>query len=324
MVDGKIPGTEKTAPVAAPKPQEPVPAHKPASQMSPQTPPVQTIPVQAQPAPAQAAPVVVVAPAPAAATPAPASPPTVTLITAPAEPVKAAEPEQKAVQTKPESGEGEITAPQPQADAQQPQADAKQPQADAQQPQQPQQRHRRDSLWNTVQQAIAGQQQTDSQEPPETPVAIRSTRNTPRVFVIGGRRLMGATQVSPNQALVEYAIRTNASEPWAVRETVKRKLMSSAAGFGMAQGTSLRGFYTLLKEHGVGYYPAMWVDGEQILVGEVGMEAPTNRFINGTKGAKNFQHKLYKHTDLVKDKLPARNATNVTIAEPSFVMANRR
>jgi hypothetical protein len=239
-------------------------------------------------------------------------------------PAKAAEPEQKAVQTKPESGEGEITAPQSQA--QQPQVDAQQPQEDAQQPQQPQQRHRRDSLWNTVQQALAAQQQQqqEAQEPAETPVEIRSTRNTPRVFVIGGRRLMGTTQVAPNQALVEYAIRTNASEPWAVRETVKRKLMASAAGFGQAQGTSLRGFYTLLKEHGVGYYPAMWVDGEQILVGEVAMNAPTNRFINGTKGGKNFQHKLYKHTDLVKDKAPARNATNVTIAEPAFVMANRR
>jgi hypothetical protein len=55
------------------------------------------------------------------------------------------------------------------------------------------------------------------------------------VFVIGGRRLKGASQLNPNQALVEYAIRTNASEPWAVRDTIKRKLMASAAGFGMAQ-----------------------------------------------------------------------------------------
>lgn len=94
------------------------------------------------------------------------------------------------------------------------------------------------------------------------------------------------------------------------------------------QGTQLRGFYTLLKEHGVGYYPAMWVDGEQILTGNVGLEAPHNRFVNSTKGAKNFQHKLYKHTDLVKPKAPTtngtRNATNVTIAEPAFIMANRR
>jgi hypothetical protein len=72
----------------------------------------------------------------------------------------------------------------------------------------------------------------------------------------------------------------------------------------------------------------MWVDGEQILAGNVGLEAPPNRFLNATKGAKNFQHKLYKHTDLVKPKAPAtngtRNATNVTIAEPAFIMANRR
>lgn len=136
------------------------------------------------------------------------------------------------------------------------------------------------------------------------------------------------TQVAPNQALVEYAIKTNASEPWAVRETVKRKLMASAAGFGMAQGTSLRGFYTMLRESGVGYYPSMWVDGEQILSGQVAMEAPPNRFVNATKGAaKNFQHKLYKHSDLVKPKVPAagKNATNATaVAEPSFIMANRR
>jgi hypothetical protein len=144
------------------------------------------------------------------------------------------------------------------------------------------------------------------------------------VFVIGGRKLLGTTQVSPNHALVEYAIKTNASEPWAVRDTVKRKLMASAAGFGMAQGTSLKGFYSLLKEHGVGYYPSMWVDGEQILAGEVAMQAPPNRFINGTKNAKNFQHKLYKHTDLVKPKVSAGNITNVTVAEPAFIMANRR
>lgn len=79
----------------------------------------------------------------------------------------------------------------------------------------------------------------------------------------------------------------------------------------------------------MGYYPAMWVDGEQILTGDVGLEAPPNRFVNATKGAKNFQHKLYKYTDLVKPKAGAatngtRGATNVTIAEPAFIMANRR
>lgn len=144
----------------------------------------------------------------------------------------------------------------------------------------------------------------------------------PRVFLVaGGRRLLAV--VRPDQAFVEYAIRTNASEPWAVRDTVKRKLMASTANFGMATGVTPQGFYTMLRENGVSYYPSMWVDGEQILSGKVAMDAPPNRFINGT--SKNFQHKLYKHSDLVKDKkMPAKNiTTNATVTEPSFVMANR-
>jgi len=179
-------------------------------------------------------------------------------------------------------------------------------------------------LWETVQNALASnraaRQNQQEGEPEETPVTDRPRR--PRVYVLGGRKLFSATQIAPNQAIVEYAIRTNASEPWAVRETVKRKLMASAANFGMAQGTSLKGFYTLLKENGVGYFPSMWVDGEQILSGQVGLEAPHNRFINGS--TKNFQHKLYKHTDLVKPKVPVvKNGTNATVAEPSFIMATR-
>lgn len=294
LVDGKIPGTEKAAP-AGPKKQGTELKKQPEPASDPTPTPAPTTTTTTTPATT-----------PAAATPAPATTnptPSVTLITN-GQP-KPQETEQKAVATKPESGEGAITTPAPA-------------------PVQPRQQ---ESLWSR----LTGARRIDPTSTPPSlselepnQVPINDVPQRPRVFVIGGRKLMGTTQVSPNQALVEYAIKTNASEPWAVRDTVKRKLMASAAGFGMAQGTSLKGFYSLLKEHGVGYYPSMWVDGEQILAGEVAMQAPPNRFINGTKGAKNFQHKLYKHTDLVKPKVPAGNTTNVTIAEPAFIMANRR
>lgn len=304
LVDGKIPGTKEAAPAAKPILAQPVPI-APVTGGKPVAPVTATTPLQEPtPIPAAAAPTAVTAPT----APAPATAPTVTLIQEGA--AKPAEPEQKAVLTKPESGEGDLAAPAvPTAAPAVPATPAPQNMG----------------LWETVQNALASnraaRQNQQEGEPEETPVTDRPRR--PRVFVLGGRKLFSATQIAPNQAIVEYAIKTNASEPWAVRETVKRKLMASAANFGMAQGTSLKGFYTLLKENGVGYFPSMWVDGEQILSGQVGLEAPHNRFINGS--TKNFQHKLYKHTDLVKPKVPVvKNGTNATVAEPSFIMANRR
>lgn len=239
--------------------------------------------IPATPAPAEKPVAPITTPAPAAT--APTTPPAINLITSPAADAKPAQQEQTAVKTNPESSPSQLP--------------------------------------NTITPAQQAGEQQVQEEPAETPVAPTRRQRRPRVFILGGRRLMGTTQVAPNQALVEYAIKTNASEPWAVRETIQRKLMASAAGFGMAQGTSQRGFYTLLKEHGVGYFPSMWVDGEQVLSGQVAMEAPPNRFINGTH--KNFAHKLYKHTDLEKPKVPAaKNGTNVTVSEPAFIMANRR
>jgi hypothetical protein len=148
----------------------------------------------------------------------------------------------------------------------------------------------------------------------------RGQRRGTRVMVLGGRRHL---LITANQAEAYFAIKTNPDEPSAVRDVVKRKLLASAAGFGMASGTSQKGFYALLKENGVTYYPAMWVDGSQILAGQVGLEAPFNRFINHTGAVKSFQHKLFDPRDLA-DPATRANATAVTVAEPAFVMANRR
>jgi len=323
LVDGRLPGAKEPLvkePVAV-KP-EPIKAEKPV--VVPTIPagptttaPSAAAPVAAVPTPAAAtqpeaaAPVVpgqtpATAATPAAAAPAttpagaatPAAPPSVTLITDNQAANKPTEPEQKAVKTTPEAGEVQQPAPT--------------------------RGQRLAAFWNRLQGGQQQQQpQQQQQEEGEPEQSMATVPRRPRVFLVaGGRRLLAV--VRPDQAFVEYAIRTNASEPWAVRDTVKRKLMASTANFGMATGVTPQGFYTMLRENGVSYYPSMWVDGEQILSGKVAMDAPPNRFINGT--SKNFQHKLYKHSDLVKDKkMPAKNiTTNATVTEPSFVMANRR
>jgi hypothetical protein len=260
-----------------------------------------------------ATPVPLVQQAPAVATPPPAAvaPPstTVSLITDGAKPAEAVSEDKAGAKTdgtsKPESAEADLAAGATDATAQQQMA--------------PREQQLLQQLTSLATGQAPAQQQQPQQPEGEQQGGARRRRNT-RVFVfpVGHRRLL----INNNQAEVFYAIKTNASEPWAEHDVVKRKLMAAAAGFGLASGTSVKGLYTLLSEHGVSNSPAFWVDGEQLLAGEMAMTAPRNRFINSTTNWKDFAHKLFNPRDLMP--APARNATNVTVAEPAFVMANRR
>jgi hypothetical protein len=90
----------------------------------------------------------------------------------------------------------------------------------------------------------------------------------------GGRRL------SQVRATAEYGIKTNrTARDWASPEVVRRKVLSSAAGFGQSstQGNG-KGFYATLFKNGVKAEPMVFLDNTQILAGGLTTDAPKSRF----------------------------------------------
>jgi hypothetical protein len=90
----------------------------------------------------------------------------------------------------------------------------------------------------------------------------------------GGRRL------SQVRATAEYGIKTNRTVgDWASPEVIRRKVLSSAAGFGQSstQGNG-KGFYATLFKNGVKAEPMVFLDNTQILAGGLTTDAPKSRF----------------------------------------------
>ncbi|KAF6262277.1 hypothetical protein COO60DRAFT_1625052 [Scenedesmus sp. NREL 46B-D3] len=89
-----------------------------------------------------------------------------------------------------------------------------------------------------------------------------------------GRRL------SQVRAVAVYGIKADGTAgDWARPEVIRRKVLSSAAGFGQSssQGNG-KGFYATLANNGVKAEPMVYLDDVQILAGGLTTDAPKSRF----------------------------------------------
>lgn len=108
-------------------------------------------------------------------------------------------------------------------------------------------------------------------------MALASTPVVPASIVASrlDRKLLAADSTT-----VEYLIRSNASAgPWAEAAVIRRKFLSSAAGFGQASSAGFgKGFYATLEKNGVPYQPIVYLEGVRILAGGLDADAPKSRF----------------------------------------------
>lgn len=90
----------------------------------------------------------------------------------------------------------------------------------------------------------------------------------------------GRHLLSVEVTIIEYAIKSNSSAgPWGDPVVIRRKFLSSAAGFGQASSAGFgKGFYATLAKNGVPYEPTVYLDGVQILAGGLTTDAPKSRF----------------------------------------------
>lgn len=142
-----------------------------------------------------------------------------------------------------------------------------------------------------------------AEQPPNNPLEKLAAL----VSAATGRRLAAAAMV-----VAEYAIRTdNSGAPWAAREVIRRKVLSSSANFGQTSYAGAgHGFYATLQTNGMSLRPIVYLDGARILSGELPGDAPKSRY--GTRT--NVESKIFAREDLVPR--PASLAANVS-APPS-------
>uniref|UniRef100_A0A383VZU1 Uncharacterized protein n=1 Tax=Tetradesmus obliquus TaxID=3088 RepID=A0A383VZU1_TETOB len=139
------------------------------------------------------------------------------------------------------------------------------------------------------------------------PTTPTTTPTTPSSSSSSGRRL------SQVRATAEYGIKTNRTAgDWATPEVIRRKVLSSAAGFGQSssQGNG-KGFYATLFKNGVKAEPMVFLDSTQILAGGLTTEAPKSRF--GAR--KDAELKVLDHQEVKAALNPNTNASNTVNAK---------
>jgi hypothetical protein len=138
-----------------------------------------------------------------------------------------------------------------------------------------------------------------------TPTLSSPSSSTP------GRRL------SQVRATAEYGIKTNRTAgDWASPEVIRRKVLSSAAGFGQSSSQGFgKGFYATLAKNGVKAEPVVFLDNTQILAGGLTTDAPKSRF--GAR--KDADIKVLDHQEVQAALNP--NASKIAVKEMTLVEA---
>jgi hypothetical protein len=126
-----------------------------------------------------------------------------------------------------------------------------------------------------------------------------------------GRRL------HQTRATAEYGIKTNRTAgEWATPEVIRRKVLSSAAGFGQSSSQGFgKGFYATLAKNGVKAEPIVYLDDAQILAGGLTTDAPKSRY--GAR--KDADIKVLDHQEVQAALNP--NASKIQVKEMTLVDA---